>query len=419
MKVLWFTPTPSLAENMLSNKPKGAGWIKSLERQFIDDDRISLRIAFYNREYNAINESSNYYPINVKRKNKLVKIISKYTGKLEPNTDTNLFISILNDFNPDVVHIFGTENPFGDIINQTNIPVIIYMQGVLSIYKTKYYNGKLTRKSILKAYNLRELIKGRSIIFDKIRFNKMTKREETVLSNERLKYILCGTDWDKRFISVVNPRLKVYHIDAVMRDSFYKNSWNNAIVKGKSLSLFTTFSGGIYKGLETIFEASNLLRKKDLVDFEWNIAGINKRDKIVRICEKIYKIDSTQLNINYLGKLDEKSLVKNLLNSNIFVHPSHIDNWPTSVSEAMLLGIPIIATYVGGTGSLMKDKVDGILIQDGDPWAMAGAILELKNNSNLARKYGENAQRNALARHNPEKIAAELINIYLDVINLK
>ena len=41
----------------------------------------------------------------------------------------------------------------------------------------------------------------------------------------------------------------------------------------------------------------------------------------------------------------------------------------------------------------MKDNEDGILIQDGDPYVMAGAIIELMNNYEKAIFYGQNARK--------------------------
>ena len=37
-----------------------------------------------------------------------------------------------------------------------------------------------------------------------------------------------------------------------------------------------------------------------------------------------------------------------------------------------------------GIISLLKDKEEGLVIQDGDPWSMAGAILELVNDKGQA-----------------------------------
>ena len=83
----------------------------------------------------------------------------------------------------------------------------------------------------------------------------------------------------------------------------------------------------------------------------------------------------------------------------------------------MILGMPCIATDVGGTSSLLCNKKDGLLIQDGDPWSLAGAIIELKNNYEKAIEYGVNARKKAIERHNPAKIVSDLIDIYNDIID--
>ena len=83
----------------------------------------------------------------------------------------------------------------------------------------------------------------------------------------------------------------------------------------------------------------------------------------------------------------------------------------------MVLGMPVIATYTGGTGSLLTDKKEGILIQDGDAYSMAGAILELINNPEYATELGKNASLRARERHNPAAITNDLISIYSKMIS--
>ena len=95
---------------------------------------------------------------------------------------------------------------------------------------------------------------------------------------------------------------------------------------------------------------------------------------------------------------------------------SHIENSPNNLCEAMILGMPCLATSAGGTSSILKDKEEGIIIQDGDPWVMAGAILELYRNSKMALEYGEKARITALKRHDKETIVNNLIQTYEIII---
>ena len=81
----------------------------------------------------------------------------------------------------------------------------------------------------------------------------------------------------------------------------------------------------------------------------------------------------------------------------------------------MMMGMPIIATNVGGIPSLIKDNHEGILVQDGDPYALASAIIEMMKNRDLAYKFGMNARVKACQRHNKEKIMNDLLEIYREI----
>lgn len=95
---------------------------------------------------------------------------------------------------------------------------------------------------------------------------------------------------------------------------------------------------------------------------------------------------------------------------------SHIENSPNNLSEAMILGMPCIATFAGGTGSLLIDGYEGILIQDGDPWAMAGAVMEMKENFERAIVVADKARTRALNRHDKNRIINDLIDIYKKIL---
>ena len=50
-------------------------------------------------------------------------------------------VQVVKDFNPDVVHVWGTENFYGLICNLINIPVLIRFQGLISVLKDDYWGG--------------------------------------------------------------------------------------------------------------------------------------------------------------------------------------------------------------------------------------------------------------------------------------
>ena len=112
------------------------------------------------------------------------------------------------------------------------------------------------------------------------------------------------------------------------------------------------------------------------------------------------------------GKLQPLELITKMLEADCFVMPSHIENSPNSLCEAMILGMPCITTLAGGSSSLLRDKEEGLIIQDGDPWSMAGAVLELIHEKETAISYGKKAREKSMRRHNKDIITKGLVEIY-------
>jgi len=412
MRVLWFTNTPSLAEKKITNKPIGGGWIKSLEKEVKKQFDIKLGVAFYHSLKTDSFEfyKTKYYPIYYRQGSKLRRLYSRFKGDVMPPNEMNRFIEIINDFKPDIIHIHGTEEPFGLIQKEIkNIPIVISIQGNITVYHYKWYSG-ITKRSVSKYASLLNKILFNDYNNQIKSFNKRAKREKEIL--RVTKNIIGRTDWDKRITSVMSPKSKYFHNDEILRESFYKLKWENNLKE--TINIFTTNGNNIYKGIEVVIYAAHLLDEIRF-KFKWHIAGLNSNDEIVRIALKALKLKLSP-NIIFEGKLSEKLIVKKLLNSHIYVMPSHIENSPNNLCEAMILGLPCIATDAGGTSSLLSNKKEGLLIQDGDPWSMAGTILEMKNNYEQAKEYGKNARNCALKRHNPDKIVNDLINIYKEII---
>jgi glycosyltransferase involved in cell wall biosynthesis len=158
-------------------------------------------------------------------------------------------------------------------------------------------------------------------------------------------------------------------------------------------------------------KTADILKRFTNVEFEWNIFGVNEYDFWI----KKLRINSEKVNIKFKGIADALILINNLLDSDLFVHPSYIDNSPNSICEAQILGMPIISTNVGGISSLIDDGKTGLLIPSNDPYQLAAKILELNNNRDLAIKLGANARIEALKRHNKDTITENLLSIYKNV----
>jgi glycosyltransferase involved in cell wall biosynthesis len=82
----------------------------------------------------------------------------------------------------------------------------------------------------------------------------------------------------------------------------------------------------------------------------------------------------------------------------------------------MLAGIPVIASFAGGTGSLLRDGEHGVLLQDGDPYALAGAMREALEQPEKHAAMAAEGRKVAQRRHDPAAIVTEMIGRYKEII---
>jgi glycosyltransferase involved in cell wall biosynthesis len=73
----------------------------------------------------------------------------------------------------------------------------------------------------------------------------------------------------------------------------------------------------------------------------------------------------------------------------IFLLPSLYEGLPLALIEAGAASLPVVATSVAGVSELMRDGDTGILVRPGDPGEIAGALVRMLGNRELARKMGE------------------------------
>ena len=416
MRVLWFTNTSSLSADYLNDRSIGGGWIESLERQLSKISSVQLGISFnLNRDIKPFTlNKTNYYPIYITSpKSKLKKLVSRWTKPILNENNIQPYLDVIHEFKPDVIHIFGTEGVYGLIISETNVPCVIHLQGILTSCDQKWYSG-VSAADVLRYSKKWQFIKGFGIYHKYFMNKKAADRERKIF--QQCKYFMGRTDWDRRTTSVLSPNSKYFHCDEVMRPGFFLHQW---LPKNRhtEYTFITTIRNNIYKGLETIYECKKLLNEMNLgYSVIWKIAGITQKDEITYLLERKYRSTFEENGIRLLGPLQEKELINEMLEADLFIHPSHIDNGGNSVCEAMLLGMPVITTFAGGIPSSVDNKKEGLLVQDGDPYALAGAILELKENSNYANELGINARTKAMLRHNPETVVKELVNIYSSII---
>ena len=415
MKVLWFCNTPGLASQHLNASTVGGGWITALQTKVAAHPDIDLGYVFYHDSpMDAFTHGqTQYFPIKRIGSNKWKRLAHRYTGKVEYKENLAAFLQVIERFKPDVIHIHGTENPFGLIIPHVqDIPVAISIQGNLTVYEKKYFAAMQPPSfwGMLDAHK-RQVLQAFSA------FRKKAVIEREIL--QHCLHVFGRTDWDRRISKTLAPNSQYHHIDEVIRPGFYALQWQAASQPQQKVKILTTASDSLYKGFETVLETCQLLSNIGF-SFEWSVAGLNPGDHSVALCKQATGIQNLEnINLKLLGKLNEEALTKAMLSTNLYAQVSHIENSPNSLCEAMLMGLPIVATHAGGTSTLVENNHSGVLVQDGDPYALSGALIELANNPEHAGQLGQQAQRDAHLRHDPDRILNALLKAYQHMSQLE
>ncbi len=95
--------------------------------------------------------------------------------------------------------------------------------------------------------------------------------------------------------------------------------------------------------------------------------------------------------------------------SDIFVLPSHFEGLPMSVIEAMLCGLPVVATAIRGPREQVRHGVTGLLVPAGDDAALAAALTTLVQDAALRQRMGAVGLRLAVKEHDEARVVARTI----------
>ena len=422
MKVLWLSANSGLLTAKTgSGNYNGGGWISSLQGLLKSRDEISLGLAFIGNETNDLKEIHNgvsYYSIAKPPQGKITKIWYYYNGYKSDNSNKYIasLLKIIEDFNPDIIHLFGIENQLSCILGNTNIPIVVHLQGILNPCVNAFWPVGFSKIDFLFPFSIREWILRNGFLYAKKSLFVRSKKEQKSLS--KVQYFMGRTHWDNALSNLYAPNSIYYHVDEVLRDVFYKFAGQWRIKSNETFIIVSTISETVYKGLDFILKTCALLTEQTDIKFKWCVAGLSSRSRMVPIFEHALKIKSDEVHIQYMGTMKAEDLCDLELKSNLFVHPSYIDNSPNSLCEAQMLGLPVIATYVGGIPSLVESNKTGKLIPSNDPFLLAAEIKDLFYNPSFASFLGQCAYEQASIRHSKTRILESLINVYSSIQSL-
>ena len=414
MKIAWIAPNGG--NYTLSSLKGTGGWISSLESALIENyNELELGIFFVHNLDHTIshNDRVTYVPIYTGKQGNFSKFIERLFNKEDyrENRIAKQIADEIHKFKPDIVHIWGCENYYAKAIKYlADIPCVVHIQGLATPYLNSYHTYGISENQLSSCDSfIDRCILKRGNKYDYKAFKHRVKNEQEVA--KYVKNWIGRTQWDKDNSFCLAPSARYYHCEELMRDDFYKHYWSYHYKE--KLVIQSSISNLWYKGIDIVLKTAKILTELG-INYEWNIYGLTDNSKIVKFFARYYNINLTDVSIRWHGQVNGEKIMEGLLYSDVYVHPSYIENSSNAIAEAMCLGVPVIANFSGGTPSMLKND-SGILSQINDPASLACNILKMRDES-TAKYYSSRARALATSRHNKKDVTAKLIYIYQDII---
>ena len=100
----------------------------------------------------------------------------------------------------------------------------------------------------------------------------------------------------------------------------------------------------------------------------------------------------------------------------LFVQPSLWEGFGLTLVEAMAVGLPVVATRVGGIPEIVRDGRDGILVPPGDAAALARAIADLLDDPARRSAFAAEGRHRARTEFHIDRLVAETAALYRDAL---
>lgn len=328
----------------------------------------------------------------------------------------------LEAFRPEVIHIWGTEYAHTlamvNAVEARNLldHAVVSIQGLCSVYSGHYAEG--VPSQIQRACTFRDAVRRDNIRQQQKKFALRGALEVEAL--RKVRHVTGRTDWDRACTAKIHPEATYHFCNETLREEFYSGQWRYELCQAHRV--FASSCVYPVKGFHYLLEAFAGVAR-DYPDATLAVPGRSflTADRLHRTAYQRYLADMARElgvaeKIEFLGSLSAQGMKEAFLGCNVFVLPSTIENSPNSLGEAMLLGVPCIASNVGGVTNLLSAPAEGYVYQSTAPYMLEYYLRQVFTLGAEAAVLGQAARDHALATHDPQRNLDTLLAIYQTLI---
>ncbi|MEG2931128.1 MAG: glycosyltransferase family 4 protein, partial [Ruthenibacterium sp.] len=288
-------------------------------------------------------------------------------------------------------------------------------------YKDGLPKGKFDRVSLVKKL-MKQFYYADSIADGERDFFARGRCEAEML--KKVQHVIGRTHWDKACAQQLCPQAAYHSVNENLRAEFYDSSmWQADHCRRHSIFVSQALYPikGFHQVLKTLPQLLSIY--PDLHLYVGGVKPYTLNNKLLDVgvdyfCEYQHYLKKLMRRlrvtdaVTYVGPLDAVQMKAQYLACNVFVSPSSIENSPNSVGEAMMLGVPVVSSNVGGVATMLTDGEDGLLYDFYSTKALTEQICRVFDNDACAQSCGVSAHAHAQRTHNRESNTQALLAVY-------
>ena len=322
---------------------------------------------------------------------------------------------------PDLIHIWGLENYFCNLIPELNLnyPLLLEIQGLHEPCVEVFY-GDLSLHDTLSCLGLREILfpTKKSIYAEKKRMKELIKYDKLAL--KKYQFISTQSRWVRDYVRFNNINAHIFQTGMSIRAPFWNASWK---YPNDNQKYFYCSAAGPsnYKSIQTAIKALHYVNSVYPESKLFIIGDFKKKNwlhqpgYLTYLYKLIKKLNLTN-NIIFTGSLTANEIVDIMQKCIAMIQTSYVESYSLALVEAQAAGVPAIISYAGAMPELAEDKKSGLFFSPGDYISCASHMIELIENKELALHLSHEGQLTAQKRNNNDFVSNIQIQIYKTIL---
>lgn len=204
---------------------------------------------------------------------------------------------------------------------------------------------------------------------------------------------------------------RVHHIENPVDDGFF-----DTVRQEEPWRLLCPARVTRRKGVLFLLQALARLRE-EFPTVQLRIAGeLLAEPPYLAACQSFIAREGLAQHVCFLDNLSMAELAEEYARCTLMVLPSMQETAPVVIGEAMAVGVPVVATRVGGVPHMVQDGVTGMLVDFGDVDGLTAALRRLLSDAEMRRVMGQRARAQAEERFRLALVAERTKQVYEEIL---